>query len=382
MTMDAHSRPALTLSGCQQRQHRLRQLLAARSLDAAVLTDYREIYYFTGLLLDRFPACLVLKAEGDAWLVAHTEQGEAAVEQRLTYEPSQLGTTNPDLMRQMVAAAARHLKGQRACRRIGWQAESMPRALSAAINQVWESAAWFAIDDALAELERVKDPDEIEMMRWSIRADLAAYDAAQAAICAGANELEVLAAGQRAAMLAAGEIVAHTGDYRSGAPGGFARDRRIEAGELYIIDAWTIYRGYWSDLCRAFAVGRPTDLQQSVFEHVAAAQRTAAAMLKPGVRGTELWRAIDAHLREHPALAATGLVHHAGHGVGLRPHEAPDLNREREGILEPGNVVSVEPGAYLDELRAGARLETMYLITEAGAELLSDYPMRLMPEPA
>ena len=379
--MAVDSRPSLALAGCQQRQQRLRQRLAAQALDAALLTDYREIYYFTGLLLERFPACLMVKADGGTWLVAHTDQGEAAVEQRLTYEPNKLGTTNPDLMRLMVATVARHIKGQRACRRIGWQAESMPRALSAAVNQAWD-AAWFAIDDTLAALESVKDADEVAMMRWSIRADLAAYDAAQAAIYAGANELEVLAAGQRAAMLTAGEIVPPTGDYRSGVPGGFARDRQIEAGELYIIDAWTIYRGYWCDLCRAFAVGQPTDLQQSVFEHIAAVQREVPGLLKPGVKGTEVWRALDARLREHPALAGTGLVHHAGHAVGLRPHEAPDLNRDREGILEAGNVVSVEPGAYLPELRAGVRLENMYLITETGAELLSDYPMNLLPKTA
>jgi Xaa-Pro aminopeptidase len=103
-------------------------------------------------------------------------------------------------------------------------------------------------------------------------------------------------------------------------------------------------------------------------------------LLQPGVRGTDVWRALDTRIREHPALAISGLRHHAGHGVGLRAHEAPDLNRDREGILAPGDVVSVEPGGYADEAHFGARLENMYLITETGAENLSEYPLNLVPQ--
>ena len=123
----------------------------------------------------------------------------------------------------------------------------------------------------------------------------------------------------------------------------------------------------------------PTDLQQSIYAHIAAIQREVAGLLKLGLKGTDLWRFLDGRIREHPALAQSGLIHHAGHGVGLRAHEAPDLNRDREGTLEPGNVVSVEPGGYTDAARYGARIENMYLITETGAETLSDYAMNLVP---
>ncbi len=233
----------------------------------------------------------------------------------------------------------------------------------------------------LAEMQSRKDPDEVDMIRHSIQIDLAAYTAAQAAIEPGVNELEVLAAGQRAAMLAAGEWVYHNGDYCSGVIGGPARDRAIERGELYTIDAQTVYRGYWCDLSRTYSVGgEPTDLQQSIYAHIAAIQRDVVHLLRPGVRGTEVWRVIDERIREHPALAQEGYLHHAGHGVGLRAHEGPDLNRDREGILEPGNIVSVEPGGYADEARYGARLENMYLITKTGAQNLSEYPMNLLPQ--
>jgi Xaa-Pro aminopeptidase len=377
---EVNMKPMLTRAGCLERQRRFREHLAALDVDAAFVSDPREIYYLTGALLERWPVLLMLDTRGGAWLAAHTDAGEPTVDDVVTYPTNVMGTMNPDPLRLMNVAVARRLGGMpSACHRVGWQAEAMPYLLAATLERTLQPKEWAAVDDVLADLESRKDPDEVELIRFSVQADLAGYTAAQAAISPGANELDVLAAGQRGAMHYAGEPVYHTGDYRCGEMGGSARDHRIEAGELYIVDAWTTYRGYWSDLSRTYAVGEVTDLQRSVHEHVAAIQREAGAMLRPGLRGTELWSMIDERLREHSALADSGYQHHAGHGVGLRAHEAPDLNRDREGILEVGNVVSVEPGGYTAQARAGARIENMYLITEMGALNLSEYPMNLVP---
>jgi Xaa-Pro aminopeptidase len=73
-------------------------------------------------------------------------------------------------------------------------------------------------------------------------------------------------------------------------------------------------------------------------------------------------------IREHPRLADEGLIHHGGHAIGLRIHEMPDVNLERGGTLEAGNVVCIEPGGYFAEARFGVRLENMYLVTEDGCE--------------
>ena len=180
-------------------------------------------------------------------------------------------------------------------------------------------------------------------------------------------------------MLTAGAKVPHDGDYRCGVLNGPARHRAIEDGELYIVDAWTYHQGYWSDLSRTFAVGSTvTDFQQSIFDHIASVQRQVAGLLVPGKDGREVFQELDALIREHPALADTGLQHHGGHGVGVHVHGLPDLNRERGGTLRPGNVVSVEPAGYHPEARYGARLENTYCIREDGVELLSDYPMELL----
>jgi Xaa-Pro dipeptidase len=218
-------------------------------------------------------------------------------------------------------------------------------------------------------MQKRKDVDEIDVIRASIRANLGAYEAARKAIGPGVSELDVLAAGYRGAMEAAGEKVFHDGDYQCGQYNGAARNRRIEVGELYIIDAWTCYRGYWSDMSRTFMVGQPpTDVQGELYEHIRHVQQEVPKLLKPGVDGREVYRALDEMIREHPRLADEGLIHHGGHAIGLRIHEMPDVNLERGGTLEAGNVVCIEPGGYFAEARFGVRLENMYLVTEDGCE--------------
>ncbi|MBT4136711.1 MAG: aminopeptidase P family protein, partial [Candidatus Latescibacteria bacterium] len=223
-----------------------------------------------------------------------------------------------------------------------------------------------------------KDADEVAMLQKAINTNLRAYDRVQEVIAPGVNELDVLAAGQQAALHAAEYVLHHGGDYQCGELGGPARDRVIQAGELYVIDAQTEYHGYWSDLCRTFAVSEPTDLQVSVYEVLKAILEDIPNLVKPGSKGTDLWHIIDARIREHKHLKDVGLIHHAGHGVGIRAHEPPDLNRDREGIFEVGNVFSCEPGAYSAELNGGIRLENTFLVTEGGVQNLTQYPLELV----
>jgi Xaa-Pro aminopeptidase len=371
----------LTLSGCRERHQRLRLALAEQNIDAAVITDRLEMYYFAGVLLPSIPFALPgvlwIETNGRSWLIAPKNTAEAAVDEQQAYEWSIGSTASADWLRTVNSLLADRLRGG-SVRRIGYQAEALPYLLGRTIDAAVHPDEWIAIDEVISKMQQRKDPDEIDLMRRSVQIDLAAYRAAQAAIQPGVREIDVLAAAQRGALAEAGELVYHNGDYRSGAGGGAARDRAIEAGEFYIIDAWTNYRGYWSDLSRAFIVGDEiSPLQQSIFDHLKRIHEAVPNLLKPGVDGTEIWTAVNTMVREHPALANIGLTHHAGHGIGLRAHEMPDLNQQRGGTLAVGNVICVEPGGYPEAARGGVRLENMYLISENGAENLSVYPMNL-----
>jgi Xaa-Pro dipeptidase len=367
------------------RQDRFRSQLSKQGIDAAVITDRREIYYLTGILLCDypnfpFPAMLYVETDGKSWLAAHTDEGDGAVDERVTYPPNVLYTMSPDLMVLLNTAVAKKLTGIDGPKRIGYQEEAMPKLLADTIDRTLSPAEWVSVDNLIWDLQKKKDPDEITLLKTAAKAGLAAYTAAQKAIAPGVNELDVLSAGLRAAREAVGENIFHGGDYQCAELGGWARDKTIEAGQLYVIDAHTAYHGYWSDLCRTWSVdGYPTDLQIRVFDHIKAILEDIPNLVKPGGKGTELFATIDARIRELPEFADTGLIHHAGHAVGIRPHEMPDLNRDREGIFEIGNVFSCEPGAYNKELNFGIRLENTFHITDDGVENLSEYPLELVP---
>ncbi|MBT7859191.1 MAG: aminopeptidase P family protein [Gemmatimonadetes bacterium] len=371
----------MTKEGCQKRQERLRQRLSDAGVDAIAIVHPVEIYYFTGVLLPETfpaqPALLWIQTDGSSWLAAHSDAGEPLVDACYTYECSVGYTMNSYMRTQLSELVADRLRGTTATR-VGYQREFMVKMLADHVDKgLGATVEWIDMDEQLHQMQEIKDEDEIALIRKAVQVDLAAYDAAQATIAPGVSELQVLGAAQQAAHLAAGEKVFHDGDYQCGQLGGFARDRKIEDGELYIIDAWLIYRGYWADLCRTFAVGEPTELQESIYDHLAAFHDRIGDYLQPGKDSRECARAMDAYIRELPALAEVGLGHHGGHTIGLRAHQMPDVNVTRGGVFEIGNVVSIEPGAYIPEARSGVRLENMYLITASGPENLSQYPMEI-----
>ena len=375
----------LTREGCSERQEKLRKLLRDQKIDAITLVHPLEIYYFTGMLLpEQFPgqpALLWVDAHDDSFLVAHSDDQNPLVNKTYLYQSSIGGTVNSYLREQVSELVVDCLKDRHFGQvRIGYQREFMPNIFSQSIeNGLGFAPEWVAMDKFLYQMQEIKYDDELQLMRKAIEIDLAAYTAAQSVIRPGVNELEVLGAAQQAAHLAAGEKVFHDGDYRSGELGGFARDRKIEEGELYIIDAWAIYRGYWSDLCRTFSVGEPTDIQESIYEHIRSFHDHIGTYLQPGKDSRECARAMDEYIRQHPALSSAGLGHHGGHTIGLRAHQMPDVNPTRGGSFQVGQVVSIEPGSYVPEAQAGVRLENMYLITDDGPENLSVYSMDIRP---
>lgn len=371
----------LTEQGCLQRQKRFRAVLAENKVDAVVLTDLRDVYYFTGRLFTGpfgTPAMLVMKTAGGAWLVGPGAEGGYGVDDTLAYEVGKMGTMNLNWASLALDQAKKKLGTLTGVTRIGYEPETMPRLWSEAIDAAAHPKEWVNVEPMLIRQQRRKEADELAMFREAIRIDLAVYDALRAGLRPGMTELEALALGYRAGVQAAGEKIFHDGDYRCAEPWGPARNRPIQSGEMYVIDSWINYRGHWADLCRTFFVeGKPTDVQQSVYDHVARCHDFITPMLKPGARGTLIWKAMDEYLRQHPALADEPFVHHAGHGLGMRVHLEPDLNRDREGIIEEGDLLCVEPGAYVAKLGVYVRLENTYLVSAGGVENFSPYPFQL-----
>jgi Xaa-Pro dipeptidase len=374
----------LTHEGCRARQERLFSRLDEAGIPAALITAPRDIYYLTGLLPEGlaypYPSALFLGPGLKSWLVTGKEGGQALVDERLVYPITLMGTLNPDCHERLCSRVAGPAARTQNLPRLGCQRESLPHSVAHVVSAAASPREWVEVDGILQDLQLRKDADELACLRRAVAANLAGYDRAQELLRPVITEMEMVTECQAAAQRYTRSVHFYNGDFQSGEFGGFARGNRpIQAGELYIIDAWSDVDGYWCDMSRTWSVGgEPTDLQAGIYEHVAAVLRAVPSLVRPGLDTREFWRELDARLREHPRLADTGLVHHGGHGVGVRVHEGPDLNRDRGGVFEVGNVFTCEPAAYLEDLRAGVRLENVFHLGEDGVEVLSDYPLSII----
>jgi Xaa-Pro aminopeptidase len=228
--------------------------------------------------------------------------------------------------------------------------------------------------EIVSALRQVKEPEEIETIRQAsalaegVLADLLGE------LGTGITEREMAARFEyefkrRGASGASFDTIVLFGP-RSSLPHGTPGNTPLKPGDVVLIDFGCRYNGYCSDLTRTYAFGTmPHPWFEGAYELVLTAQRIAIEAARPGISAHEL----DATARDLIEAAGQGkhFGHGLGHGVGIEIHEAPRLNRESESILEPGMVITIEPGVYLPG-RGGIRIEDLVAITEEGCRLLSE----------
>jgi len=365
--------PLLDITACRGRQKRLLAALADHELDALVVVSPEHVEYLSGHRWDdRFRPLAAIAADGSSLLVCPDKPAtDPAVADVRTYEAKWRSTLRNDQRAASAAVLGDWLAG-RSLRRVGVEFSACPPHV---IEQLG-GAALLDVEPALFTLRRQKDPDELVLLRRAITACGAMYEAARGLIAPGVSELDIFSALQLAAVASCGEMLTGTGnDYACGVRGGPPRDRRCQAGDLYILDLGPAYRGYFADTSRAIAVdGRPTDEQLAAYERVCGALAIVERLAKPGVRCRDIYAAVQDWLATAPVGSWSS---HLGHGIGLFPHEAPHLNPAWDDVLQAGEVIAVEPALYDPSLRAGLRLENDYLVTATGLELLSPFPLGL-----
>ena len=255
-------------------------------------------------------------------------------------------------------------------------------------------AAWLALSPAatlvpttgiIESLRIRKDSAEIAVIREAAHLLSAVAEGVLADIGPGMRQTDVARA-LEAGMWRIGftkpafdTIVASGRD--SALPHARAGEAVLAPGDLVVLDFGGLFRGYAVDMTRTVSLGQPSVEARRMYAAVEAAHRAAVAAVRPGARFVD----VDAAARD--VLVASGLgeyfVHGTGHGLGLEVHEAPRIGPVRptdpaEGILappgptslEPGMVVTIEPGAYVPGFR-GVRIEDDVLVTDGGHELLT-----------
>ena len=227
------------------------------------------------------------------------------------------------------------------------------------------------------ETRRVKDEAERAAMRHSSAMNDQVVHAAISAIHEGVRENELAALVNR-------EFLARGADCEgtqlvcfgpNGADPHHNGDATVlKPGDSVIFDIFTHIHRYWCDMTRTVFYKTVSDRQRQVYELVRRANETAEAMVRPGVRLSDL----DGAARDVIAAGGFGefFTHRLGHGCGIDCHEPPDVSGASDAVAEPGMVFSVEPGIYLPG-EFGVRIEDLVMVTEDGGQVLNQYPKDL-----
>ncbi len=235
-----------------------------------------------------------------------------------------------------------------------------------------KNVRWAPVEALVEKLRAIKDSSEIDRIRDAARLGSEVMEEAIRLIKPGVTELEIAAEiGYRMRRKGASgesfEAIVAAGP-RSALPHARPTARRIGKNELVVLDLGAILRHYCSDLTRTVYVGRAPSRVRAWYQAVLEAQKASRDALRSGVTAG----VVDAAARG--VLQRKGLgryfVHSTGHGIGLEIHEDPRIARGQKKILETGNVVTLEPGVYIEGV-GGIRIEDDALVTARGAEILT-----------
>jgi Xaa-Pro aminopeptidase len=270
--------------------------------------------------------------------------------------------------------AARRLKKLK-IERIGFEAEHTSVAALEEIEKLIKPAQAISTKHAVEDLRLCKGEDEVAAIRRAVIVIDECFDYICGVLKPGMTEREVAQELEQQMRARGADGPSFTTIVASGERGGFphgvASSKQLAAGDMVTIDMGALLGGYCSDCTRTVCLGKPTRRQQEIYELVWRAQTEAAAALRPGLN----CKAADAVARKIITDAGYGeqFGHGLGHGVGLEIHEQPRLSKLGKGPLKPGMIVTCEPGIYLEGW-GGVRIEDMLVITDNGAETLTQAP--------
>jgi Xaa-Pro aminopeptidase len=228
-------------------------------------------------------------------------------------------------------------------------------------------------------LRRVKDEDELAVMREAALIGCRLFDTILSYLRPGIREVEVAAELEHQARLLGAEgmsfetIVAS--GLRSALPHGRATGLALPRRGFLTLDFGVILKGYCSDMTRTVFFGKPKPKERHAYAAVLEAQEAAVAAVISGVSCGEVDEAARSVLRREGLAEA--FSHSTGHGVGLEIHEPPRVGAGQVTRLLPGMVITIEPGVYLPG-EFGVRIEDMVAVTRTGGQVLTPAPKALI----
>jgi Xaa-Pro dipeptidase len=383
----------------ETRHRKLQEEMAARDLDAVLVTGKENVIYFSGLETVGWdskhrPLGLLVPADGEPVLVipeslAYVAEATSWVDDRRLWGGfKRTGIPTDPVAAIADAITALGLQKGRLGLELGYGTRlAMSQADYLQLAGLLNGAQLVDSADAIWALRMIKSPAEIAVMREVCVHTCEAFRVGFEAMRGGMTEREL-------AGIIFAEMASRT-KYRPGFLGirsGRAKyrmmnvppfDKPLEPGDLVVVDGGAIVKDYWCDMMRMASIGEPTPEQRRFFDVDLEAQRAAMAAVKPGARVSEPCQAaldviVDAGLGEHaPSLERVG------HGLGLEVHEPPSLALGGSAVIEPGMILTVEPiFSDLPDFAIGNfAMEQILLVTETGTDLLTPFTDELWIAP-
>lgn len=348
------------------RLNKLCQKMADHQLEALLVKSSSNVYYLSGFTGTNAMLFITLNK---SYLLTDFRYTEQATNQSPDFE---IIREDQEPLRK-ISEFARGLKN------IGMEEEATSWADYRKTKEILSGCDLRDASEILRELRQVKDESEIEVLRQAIKitdeAFLSVVDKIKPGVVEAelSLELEITLRRLGASGRSFDYIVAS--GKRSAMPHGVASTKKINNHELVTLDFGAKYHMYCSDLTRTVFVGQPEAKHREIYHIVLEAQQKAIQELKPGMTGKE----VDAIARNVISQAGYRdfFGHGLGHSLGIDIHENPRLNTREQKVLEPGMVVTVEPGIYIPDW-GGVRIEDVVLVTNFGAEVLTRAPKQFI----
>lgn len=360
------------------RQKRLVETLGVAGLDAFALNPSSSLIYFTGLhfhLMERPVVALLSQDYSPVIVLPELEVGKLS---RLPFPvtPFTYGE-DPETWNaafQEAFGAVNLLKG-----RVGIEPRNLRLLEYSYLHKAAPDIEFVSGEDQLAEMRMIKDHAEQTAMQQAVHTAQSALESILPLIQLGMTEQELagelvigLLKGGSATEIPFSPIVASGPN--SANPHAFPTARRLQDGDLLLIDWGANSNGYYSDLTRTFCLGKPEDEMIRVAKIVQASNQAAREKAGPGVTAQEVDRAARQVIDD--AGYGDFFIHRTGHGLGMESHEHPYIREGNLMELSTGMTFTIEPGIYLPG-RWGVRIEDNVVITEDGVRSFSDMPRAL-----
>lgn len=340
----------------------LRRHLKAHRLDALIVTSIPHIRYISG-----FTGSNALCVFTNSYQVLITDSRYDA-QVREEVKGFRLIISEDGLFPEL--AARKVLSGKI---RVGFQDQDVSYAIYQNLQTYFPKCKFIPAADLIERIVTIKEKNEIDLIRNAVKITDLVFHRILSRLKADITELDVAAeiTYLHRKMGAEGDafdpIVAS--GVRSSLPHARASNKRLQHGDLVILDFGCRYQGYHSDLTRTVAVGEISKEKEKIYQTVLDAQKRAIDAARDGIPVQKL--DFIARYCISKAGFAKYFKHSLGHGIGLQVHELPKISALSEDNLTTGNVVTIEPGIYIPGL-GGVRIEDDIVIKEGGCEVLNN----------